>query len=235
MITIESQDLLSVSLIKWPGLVVSGEPISPDDAAEILIRTDGSPLVYSMSCNDRRWCRMLGAALGLEPEDYGDPPEVRQRRWKERDDMRAALGCLNLSYLSNHQIASSWIGGPHGWCSWDGSIGCSTFNIGKWPSVGDVLEEWGEIASAFPALTLTCHLLDQEIGGETEGVPVVEFCVSGGDVILRRPTNFSKPPERDLESLMTRRMLHPHGERGCTIEQFKHALEVVRARREAQS
>lgn len=235
MITVESQDLLSVSLAKWPGLLVSGPSISADDAAEILLRTDGGPLVYSPCCNDLAWDRAVNEALGLAPGDYSASSEVRLEQGRARERTRNSLGWLDLSYLSNHQIASSWIGGPHGWLNWSGDVGCNSFNIGKWPSVEDVLGDWSSIAEAFPQLILTGQLLSAEIGEEGSS-PIVEFLISGGYVTLRQP--FAKlefSSERDFEALMTQRMLNPHGERGCTIDQVQRALEVVRLRAEKQN
>ena len=56
--------------------------------------------------------------------------------------LKKDISHIELEYLSNHRIVSSWIGGPHGWCNWEGNIGCNNYNIGKHPSCKEVYNEW---------------------------------------------------------------------------------------------
>jgi hypothetical protein len=156
---------------KWPRLLVVGQPVTPTQAGEILLRTDD----WWISGNDQAWVNDLEDTLA----DYGRPREPDRRDvdgfqefrefYRLHDEWKASLGVLTLHYLQNSRIISTWIGGPHGWCDWDGTIGCSTYNIGKWPSDDEVAEDWQVIAETFPFLDLTAHLVDDEGEGAVAG------------------------------------------------------------------
>jgi hypothetical protein len=177
-------------LTKWPLLLVKGERVTEQQANEILIRTC---VPSYLSANDQDWNQTVARIMGLPEGDDWPPKEIAQddaarmawhhERWERRDRRTAELGILGLNYLYNSRIASSWIGGPHGWCDWDGSIGCNTHNIGKWPSEEDVTEEWTVIAEAFPYLDLTAQL----VTNEGEGELAAEWRVQGGTVEQREP------------------------------------------------
>lgn len=139
-------------MTKWPRLLVVGETITPEQADEVLIRTntwDGFGLNEAFE-------NQVFALAGIRRSEYRAPD------WESRVEFMTRIGALNLRYLSNDRIGSSWFGGSHGWCDWDGSIGCSTFNIGKWPSSDEVLQEWKDISQAFPFLDLTAQLVPNE-------------------------------------------------------------------------
>jgi hypothetical protein len=231
-------------LTKWPLLLVRGESVTREQANEILIRTC---VPGYLNVNDKEWSVLVQRILGLRNED--DPPQElwsedrRDERiawFKERWDFNRAradqLGILNLGYLYTSRIASSWIGGPHGWCDWDGTIASSNYNIGKWPSTSDVTEEWTEIAEAFPYLDLTAQLISKEGEGDLVG----EWRVKDGAV-----THNPEPIERLYEAggmtdddikwaavgIMTR---NSGFERGVSPERLTEAVsqveESVRAR-----
>jgi hypothetical protein len=143
-------DVGSVALPKWPAMVVVGESVTPEQAAEILVRTDN----WHISTNDKAWGRAVRETVGLPPSSWELPEgEDRLERlkeiWAAEDRFRQEVGVLQLEYLSNSQIASCYVGGPHGWCDWTGRIGSANYNIGKWPGADTVLEEWERIAAAF--------------------------------------------------------------------------------------
>jgi hypothetical protein len=136
---------------------------------------------------------------------------------------------LDLAYLENSQILSSWIGGPHGWCNWDGNIGCNNYNIGKWPSVKMVYDEWVKIAKEFPYLTLESQLLSTETCGDENdelGNAIVQFNIKDGLVDMSEST-FKATTENDQINWFMSVLNNRHGERGCTFEQFKDALDYV--------
>lgn len=210
----------SVDLPKWPALLVVGKRVTRDQAAEILIRTDS----WYFSSNDQEWDKLLLETVGVEyTEDRHYPYDVM-------DKVRARYGQLDLSYLVNSQIVSSWIGGPYGWCHWDGRIFANSFNIGKWPSVKAVLADWKTIAAAFPFLNLKSQLLDQEHGDE--GKPLVEFTVSEGTATAGPPGDqlIDSDGESSISTFM-RTCGSPFRERGCDIEVFKAALEITLSRK----
>jgi len=149
----------------------------------------------------------------------------------ESDALRAfeqRYQILNLSYLHNHQIVSSWIGGPHGWCTWDGAIGCAVYNIGKWPTVEAVTADWKTIAAAFPFLELRAQLINDE--GEA-GFPAVEWRVASGQVELDLEPRELLRPTLSLDDMdIVARVLFPGAERGVSVERLTEALELLRSR-----
>lgn len=164
---------MSRDLTKWPRLLVKGEAVSEEQANDILIRTC---VPAYLDVNDKVWSAVVRQIMHFRDtsppqklwlEDrYDERVAWCKERWAHNDARTRELGILGLSYLYNSRIASSWIGGPHGWCDWDGRIFCNTYNIGKWPSSEDVTEEWQEIAAVFPYLDLTAQLVTNEGGYE---------------------------------------------------------------------
>jgi hypothetical protein len=235
----KKSEFFNIGLPKWPAFVVMGKPVTADQAMEILIRTDN----LHFSSNDHEFDRQLNSImyeieiprggydslsetiaqkLGVDKEDFST-------RWKKIDEYEQhytqGVGQLRLSYLNNAQIVSSWIGGPHGWCNWNGDIGCRNYNIGKWPSVQDVYEDWKKIAKAFPFLDLKSQLMGHEAGPDDgEDRPLIEFIVRAGKVRMSVP---KKPLTNTAfgSADMFARFNNPHAERGCTIELFEQAIK----------
>lgn len=228
-----NKEFFNKALPKWPALLVKGKSVTLDQAKEIIIRTDG----LGFSTNDREFSSKLNEVVyGVKSQRWDLTDAIKEQLgitewddiWSYQDKKRAGAGVLeNIYYLMNSQIASNWIGGAHGWCQWDGTIETSNYNIGKWPSIEDVYNEWVVIAETFPFLDLRCQLMNCE-ACETEPsqppFPVVEYIVKDGKVEMIEPTeqllqmtefNFSK------FGLVT-------GERGCTFEQFEDAFNYTK-------
>jgi hypothetical protein len=229
------EELFSKGLPKWPALVVKGKPVTEDQAKEIIVRTDG----FCFSCNDREWEKEINEIIyGVRGSTFGDLEKslkerhnIDEKDWSGYYDVKdtytkkySVLGGLN--YITNSRIASSWIGGPHGWCAWNGRIGCSNYNIGKWPSVESVYNEWVIIAEAFPFLELKCQLMDSEAGENEEPKPVVEYEIKNGKVKIYEPKDILDYPVFGSED-MIRRFTDPHAERGCSSKTLKEAFEFV--------
>lgn len=146
---------------KWPRLVVQGAPVAPAQAEAILIRTN-----QYLHCNDLEWEAAARKIMGIyDPFAERDESRLDERGYirgqldRERES-REALGMLDLQYLDNTMIAGAWLGGgTHGWCHWNGRIGCANYNIGKWPSAEEVTADWKRIARAFPFLDLRCQVV----------------------------------------------------------------------------
>lgn len=200
-------------LTKWPRLLVVGEPVTPEQANEILLRTDS----WNMLTNDRHWVRMVSNLIGVAVDEHDRPD------WRAVKDFAKSIRVLDLGYLDNSRIMCSWIGGPKGWCDWGGTIGCANYNIGKWPSVEDVTGDWQTIAATFPFLSLKAQCVPDE--GEDDR-PAVEWSVHEGQVDLNEsPTAMLRAPE-DADFTA---MLRHHGERGVDFFRLRDALEQVRA------
>jgi hypothetical protein len=209
---------------KWPRLIVTGEPVTREQANEILVCTNS----WDFCTNDQEWERQILSMAGefgrpVRPEHGADFSLFREyyercRDWEER------LGVLNLHYLGNARIASSWIGGPHGWCDWDGRIGCSNYNIGKWPDQVTVTEDLQQIAAAFPYLTMHVQL----IGDEGDGGVLDTWAVRGGQAALVEPAGMlDRPAVSDVEGWFEALMFDRHRERGCSIARLREALQQV--------
>lgn len=206
------------NLPKWPAMVVVGNTITREQAAEILIRTNSFP----PSINDDEWSAQIHEAFGIPLDDgtYSQP------RWDAWDAMCRTFAILPIDYLHNSRIASAYVGGPHGWCDWNGTIFTNSYNIGKYPSVEDVRDEWKLILKAFPFLNLTCVLFDRETC-ETGGVPIVSYTVRNKRVTVTLSPKFTIPTVDNFESTILN-LGAPGRERGCSLETLKSAIEITK-------
>lgn len=190
-------DLKSLGLPKWPKHVVTGKPVTVEQAKEIIRRTD-SFFTNGYGGNNRdfeRWARKL---LGM-PFDQFDRPRTTLKadaseaeqaaerdRWRaltaewraQSDEFDARWQPVRTEYVRNTWAASSFIFGPFGWCHPDGQIGYID-NVGKWPSIEDVLADWTLLAATFPFLDVGATLYSGE-SCEDPITPVVSFIVRDG-------------------------------------------------------
>ena len=229
------EQFFSIALPKWPSLVVTGTPVTKEQAKEILIRTDDITYISTNDLQFKRQCYevILGRKLSNEsnrPSIYDefndDEGTIDWEAYQAfESEVTTKYGTIHLNYLKNSQIASCFIGGPHGWCNWNGNIGTNSYNIGKWPSVEEVYEDWVNIANAFPYLNLQCQLFDGETS-EEHTYPVIQFDVKDGQVEMSIPDKVIDNPSNKLNERITEIFINGI-ERGCTIEQFKDALEYT--------
>ena len=214
-------DLTKISLPKWSCLTVVGSKVTRDQAAEILIRTDD----WYFSSNDQDLVKELMTAAGVKSEKVYHGPST-----DSLETARKKYRVLALEYLHNSRVVSAYIDGPHGWCDWDGTIFCNSYNIGKWPHAEQVFDEWQEIAAAFPYLQLHSQLYGCE--SLEEGKPVIEFILENGNVVARDPS-FELIPRQgtaDWEKATVNMILVPARIRefGCTLTQYKEALKIAK-------
>jgi len=249
MTYLTTTQIAAIGLPKWPGCDVTGDSITPDQAMEILVRTNGT----YFDSNDREFEEIVEEIFFTaipHPEweenwwtikpDYMTPAEKARIQWnnywKRSEQYSEEMGMLDIQYLTNDRVVSSYIGGPNGWCDWLGNIYLRGKNIGKWPSTTEVFHEWKTIAEAFPFLNLTCRLLSNEAGYEDEGEPpviAIVYEVSGGGVKVRLPNeedmNYvttSSNRMKDVD-LFIRDINNPFRERGVTPAKWKQACEFV--------
>lgn len=208
--------LMNVGLPKWSALTVVGERITEEQAMEVLVRTHRSQFFT----NDKQWLAQVLKALGVHYSAVGKYPGYS---YEALAAVLNELGVLDLRYLSNDRVMSAWIGGPRGWCDWTGAVGCGTYNIGKWPSIDAVHQEWTRIAEAFPFLELTTQLWNGAVMDLEQGSiePVIEFQVHRGTVEMRLPTTPIVPGVAGSTKYFG-------GERGCSLELWKRAVAHVR-------
>lgn len=215
------EGFVAPELIKWPAMVVQGQKVSREMAADILIRTDSNLPDFTYAGNDRAFRKALNALFGI-PD--GVPDDDWKGHWDRLDYLKKKTGRIDLSYLSNNRIVSSWVGGPHGWINWDGSIFSNNSNIGKWPSVSEVAADWAVIAATWPELDLVCQLYQEETGHDGDNEPVVEFVVKNAHVLVRAPQETLAPP---VDTMFTDIMglFSPMRERGIDIPNLRHELK----------
>ncbi|GGS85224.1 hypothetical protein GCM10010156_49800 [Planobispora rosea] len=197
-------------LTKWPRLLVVGDAVTREQANEILIRTN----TRHMHTNDRVWETTVHDLFGIARDKHGHPD------WKSAQAFHDRYGVLDLTYLANQRIASSWLGGAYGWCDWDGTIGCSNYNIGKWPTVEDVTEEWQAIAAAFPYLTLHAQLVTDE----GEGHIAATWAVKDGKTALVEPVGQIASISDDVAAMAAGLFLGTRTERGVSLDRLREAL-----------
>lgn len=199
-------------LTKWPRLLVTGNPVTKEQANEILIRTQ----CWVPFTNDMAWEQELADILAA----HNGPTRSRSWGWDGIREWKTRIQALNLGYLHNDHIASAWWGGPHGWCDWNGTIGCTTWNIGKWPTVEEVTDDWQNIAAAWPFLHLRAQLVPDE--GDA-GAPAVEWLVADGRVeTIPDPTVLIAQPTSPGVRPWT-----PDLERGVSAERLRQAITQV--------
>lgn len=209
--------LFDINLPKWPECRVEGKRVTQDQAAAIIIRTQN----FHLFTNDKEFENKLVNVLGVKSTKYGGI------EWQDSEFLSNKYKCLELEYLQNHRICSAYIGGPHGWMNWDGEIYQVGVNIGKWPSVEDVYNEWKLIAEAFPFLELKCQLFNEEGSEESENKKVlIQFNIKDGGVSICEPGKIIDIRDWTFEKHIGD-INRKDRERGCTIERFKTALNIT--------
>ena len=177
---------LTSRLPKWPQMLVTGTPVTQEQAIEIILRTDD--FFFWHNGNNHEFIKAADKVLGMprEPE-YQEGYDASMEYADKMDEYRKQRKCISSTYITNCWISSSYIGGPHGWCHPDGNIGFAD-NVGKWPSVEEVKEDWDKVAAAFPFLELEVTLMSGE-NCEYESTPVVSMLIRNGEVTLVDPTD----------------------------------------------
>lgn len=179
------EELLHRGLPKWPQMIVTGPRLREDLALEVIRRTD-SWFVSGYGCNDRDGDRRLAQRFRMPHyHDYAiqRPADFNWSAFYERGDRwQEAWGAIRTQYVHNTWIGSSFIHGPYGWCHPDGQIHYVD-NVGKWPSIEEIRDDWQTLATAFPFLILTVTLMSGE-GCEDDTRPVVSMAVADGHVRL---------------------------------------------------
>ena len=202
------EDLTSAKLPKWPQMLVTGTTLPAEQALEIIRRTDC--FFCGCSGNDRNFiskarklcympiCPSRNSPAYRNPDGTENLEEFykdihafsdRENEWRE------AWGIVSSEYITNDWISCPFTDGPYGWCHPDGTIGF-TSNVGKWPSVDEIYNEWYTVAQTFPFVELEVTLMSDEEG--CGGSPIVSFLIRNGRVEI------IDPDERDIHSEFNR-------------------------------
>ncbi len=186
------EELLNKGLPKWPQMIVTGKSVTSDQALDIIFRTDS----FLTDCDEwsggnakqfNNWYREISGLNNFRIENGGDSTDFKLLRpfWDKRQQFLDSIGFISTNYVHNSWGSCAFIFGPHGWCHPDGTIQYSD-NIGKYPSVEEVLEDWTKLAVAFPYLDLNVTLMSDE-SGEDHKIPVVNNRVINGIATLEEP------------------------------------------------
>lgn len=219
--------LESINLKKWCGFLVRGKSVSKNQAAEILIRTDSNQFDFRYAGNSEKNRTELKKYFGYNFKE--DEPNCYNKQLEIINNLRMQFGVLDLNYLTNSRIVTPFIQGPYGWCDWDGSIGCNSYNVGRWPSADGLYEEWKLIAECFPFLELRCQILQDEIGIDNP-TPVLEFLVKEGNVEVRtEDLILQEKPAKDSEKYLytLAYMTDAERESGISIKELHEKLSLV--------
>jgi len=180
-------DLTSIVLPKWPQMLVTGAPVTPEQAKEIIRRTDIS-FMHNPDGNNKHYadriCKELHIAtrkVTLARSDIN----IQQIDYEKFAEWKSAWGVIYTEYVKNDWLHCAYVHGPYGWCHLDGAIGFID-NVGKWPSISDVKEDWETLVDQFPFLDIGVTLMDKE-HCEDFIAPLVSMVVKNGKVEVVSP------------------------------------------------
>lgn len=221
-------------LPKWPQMIVTGKRVTVDQAKEIIFRTDSflSDASDYSGGNARSFNRNYRTKAGLDllsvERKYPEGHTYWEVDWEKQDALREALGFIHTEYVRNNWGSCAFIFGPHGWCHPDGTILYGD-NIGKWPELESVYEDWAKIAEAFPFLDLNVTLMNKE-SCEDDSIPVINFRVANGKVTVAAPdlSVHCDPPLRKFDLDIDDLSLSPeHRELGLPLTWYDDFSERI--------
>ena len=200
-----------IDLPKWPQMLVVGKSITQEQAKEIIFRTDAFFTdCWGWAGNDRSFNDWYLEISGIIKED-----------WDFQEYVREKIKYINLPYIGNNYGCSSFIFGPNGWCNPSGNI-YHAHNIGKWPDVSEVYNEWVLVAEAFPFLDLEATLFNGE-SHEDHTSPVCTFYIKDGKVELGAPSVIIK----DEYARINPKVIPMGGEKGLSKSWYIDYAAVI--------
>lgn len=129
-------------LPKWTGMVCIGDKLTPEQALEVIIRTDNYRF-YNEYYRDIDLLKLIKKTymrcLPIEDQIINQTLNIEK--------FNHMFGILPIHYLNNHMLYHST--GLHGWMKKDGIIKTSSYNIGKRPTKKDLVEEVQIIIDTF--------------------------------------------------------------------------------------
>lgn len=221
------------SLPKWPQMIVSGEKVTEEQAFEIIFRTDEfltSAHSYSGGNNHRfnDWYREAADLNKLQiTRKYPEGHEYKDVDWHLQEKLREALKVISTEYVHNTWASSSFIFGPHGWCHPDGTISY-TDNVGKWPSIREVYNDWEKLAKEFQFLDVHVTLMSGE-QSEDDSYAVINFHVHDGVVDICAPDeSVHNVASRDFSDSGLMSSFLTRSEQGLPLSWCNRAADLVK-------
>lgn len=189
---------MNPKLPKWCGSFATGEPVTPEQAREVVFRTDIAVVQMRKGpfSGHFGWHDLPGYLDEYRYEAEADdllagagPPSGYDRGTARYDAREAWL--REMRVLATNHVHVDWLysassEGPSGWVSPQGRIDHQGWDVGKWPTGETLLEDWREIAAAFPFLDLVWSVYDP-LATRDRPVMLADFVVADGRVELRSP------------------------------------------------
>lgn len=168
-------DLTTITLPKWPQMIVTGRNVSEEQAKDIIFRTD-----YFLTDS----YKYAGGNEHSFNKSYRKDSKLDTLSDYQNRLLRTSINFVHAQYVINDWASSAFINGPHGWCSPTGEI-LFLDNVGKWPTVKAILYDWTLIAEAFPYLELYATIMNNE--SMSAPSPLVNIRVINGNATLEQP------------------------------------------------
>jgi len=211
IVIIDKETGFHKGLPKWPQLIIVGDKVSKELAKEIIFRTDEflvDPSSHSGGNNKNfnAFYRKRANLESLNEMRSHDGHSWTLPNYDKVDHLYKVLGFVKLQYIYNNWGSSCFAYGPAGFCSPDGDI-FFCHNVGKYPEVKDIFEDFEAIAKAFPSLNMKAALYDGE-ECEDDTKFVVGFIIKNGEVLMTSTDmNLSNhTSEIDLDAVFDARM-----------------------------
>lgn len=219
-------------LPKWPQLMIVGDRVTESQAKEIIFRTDSFlHSVFGDRCSNNTGFEAQyrnRAKLNLERFHHTDL-SFKSGNWSAitRIDelVKEWVGAIELAYIPSRFAASAFVFGPNGFCSPTGEI-FHQYNVGKWPSVEDVYNDFVAIAEAFPYIKLKAALYDKEHSEDGPHRAVVCFEMENGKVTMSdaewgQSLRDCASEEDDITAIFSHRLYDPMAEFGLPMEWYE--------------
>lgn len=202
-------ELLQQWLPHSPQMIVTGKPLTTAQALTIIRRTDQFFLHISYDARPtlakvKQIIRMPNYPSGNIAECTMPDGEIDlEKFWKNQNvfwekfrGWQEDWGVLDTGFVKNSWISREFAGGFCGWCHPDGMIGF-TDNLGVYPAVSAVYEDWRKIAREFPFLEAEATLMNNS--KRYPAKPVVSFLIRDGevDVVDPKRRNIHKENRRE--------------------------------------
>lgn len=184
--------LFDRALPKWPQMIVTGTPVTEDQAKEIIFRTDHFLCDFDSYAggNNRQFTKLYQNAAGITyirdkfiAEHPNNHFKSGLKLYDYNDLIQEKIGFIKTNYVFNDWASSCFGWGPHGWVHPDGTIWYND-NVGKWPSVEDIYNDWVMLAEAFPFLDIIATLMSGE-SCEDNTSEVVSFIITNESVTIK--------------------------------------------------
>lgn len=164
----------------WVQCFTIGKKVSQKEAMEVLGKLD-SAFIETHS-NDIDWQKKRDSLLGQDKliSYSADIKEIYKEKFPNYEH-------IFLNYFSTEMGDSHFVRGPNGWMHPRGCI-WNTFNIGKYPTLDEILSDLVHIANEFPFIEMVVVMMNDALE-EPNRRPKIGISVNKGKVTLLSTTD----------------------------------------------